>query len=76
MPSHPRCFDRQSVRQQGLAATYEKVKNRLDSFSPLGYSLTGVVVEVGAGVDSFRVGQPVACAGNQFAFHAEYNWVP
>src|SRR5215216_3083628 len=29
-----------SVRQQGLLATYQKVMNRLDSYTPLGYSLS------------------------------------
>jgi len=65
-----------SIQQQGLAATYQKVMNRLDSYTPLGYSLSGVVVEVGEGAEEFRVGQHVACAGNQYALHAEYNWVP
>jgi predicted dehydrogenase/threonine dehydrogenase-like Zn-dependent dehydrogenase len=66
----------QSVSQQGLAATYRKVSDRLDSYTPLGYSLSGEVVEVGAGVTEFSVGQRVACAGNAHALHAEYNWVP
>ena len=50
--------------------------NRLDSYTPLGYSLCGVVVEVGAGAEQFSVGQLVAAAGNEFALHAEVNWVP
>src|SRR3954447_18298597 len=50
--------------------------NKLDSYTPLGYSLCGVVVEVGAGAEEFSVGQVVAAAGNEFALHAEYNWVP
>ena len=66
----------QSVAQQGPVATYKKVMNRLDSYTPLGYSLAGVVVAVGAGADEFKVGQRVACAGNKYALHAEYNWVP
>lgn len=65
-----------TMAQQGPVATYKKVLNRLDSYTPLGYSLAGVVVEVGEGVTAFKVGQRVACGGNQFAFHAEYNWVP
>ena len=65
-----------SVRQQGLSATYQKVLHRLDSYTPLGYSLSGTVVEVGSGVEEIQLGQAVACAGNQYACHAEYNWVP
>jgi predicted dehydrogenase/threonine dehydrogenase-like Zn-dependent dehydrogenase len=64
------------VQQQGLAATYKKVMNKLDSYTPLGYSLSGVVTGVGAGAEEFKVGQLVACAGNEQALHAEYNWVP
>ena len=65
-----------TVSQQGAVATYKKVMNRLDSYTPLGYSLCGVVVEVGPGAEEFRVGNLVAAAGNEYALHAEYNWVP
>jgi predicted dehydrogenase/threonine dehydrogenase-like Zn-dependent dehydrogenase len=65
-----------SVAQQGAVATYKKVMNRLDSYTPLGYSLCGVVTEVGHGAEEFHVGQFVAAAGNEYALHAEYNWVP
>jgi predicted dehydrogenase/threonine dehydrogenase-like Zn-dependent dehydrogenase len=65
-----------TVAQQGATATYKKVMNRLDSYTPLGYSLCGVVIEVGAGADEFKVGQLVAAAGNEYALHAEYNWIP
>jgi len=65
-----------SVAQQGAVATYQKAMNRLDSYTPLGYSLCGVVVEVGAGAEQFSVGQLVAAAGNEFALHADVNWVP
>jgi predicted dehydrogenase/threonine dehydrogenase-like Zn-dependent dehydrogenase len=65
-----------TVSQQGAVATYKKVMNRLDSYTPLGYSLCGVVVEVGRGAEEFHVGQLVAAAGNEYALHAEYNWIP
>jgi len=64
------------VQQQGIRSTYQKVMNKLDSFTPLGYSLCGVVTEVGRGAEEFKVGQLVAAAGNEHALHAEYNWVP
>jgi predicted dehydrogenase/threonine dehydrogenase-like Zn-dependent dehydrogenase len=65
-----------SVQQQGLKPTYDKVMGKLDSWTPLGYSLCGIVEEVGAGAEEFHVGQVVACAGNAHALHAEWNWVP
>ncbi len=66
----------QSVAANGLAATYRKAMNKLDSYTPLGYSLCGVVEEVGAGIDDVAVGDLVACAGNEHALHSELNWVP
>src|SRR5687767_13237901 len=65
-----------SVAQQGALATYQKAMSRLDSYTPLGYSLCGVVIEVGAGAEQFSVGQLVAAAGNEFALHAGVNWIP
>ncbi len=65
-----------SVAQQGALATYQKAMGKLDSYTPLGYSLCGVVVEVGGGAEEFSVGDVVAAAGNEFALHAEVNWVP
>jgi predicted dehydrogenase/threonine dehydrogenase-like Zn-dependent dehydrogenase len=65
-----------SVAQQGAVTTYKKVMNRLDSYTPLGYSLCGMVTEVGRDAEEFRVGQLVAAAGNEYALHAEYNWIP
>jgi predicted dehydrogenase/threonine dehydrogenase-like Zn-dependent dehydrogenase len=66
----------QSVATNGLAATYRKVTSKLDSYTPLGYSLCGVVTAVGAGIDDVSVGDLVSCAGNEHALHAEVNWVP
>ncbi|MFJ8471092.1 bi-domain-containing oxidoreductase [Kitasatospora sp. NPDC094011] len=66
----------QSVAVNGLPATYRKVMGKLDSYTPLGYSLCGVVEQVGAGIDDVKVGDLVACAGNEHALHAELNWVP
>jgi predicted dehydrogenase/threonine dehydrogenase-like Zn-dependent dehydrogenase len=65
-----------AVRQQGVVAAYNKVMNKLDALTPLGYSLSGEVVAVGEGAEEFRVGQRVACAGAGYANHAEINFVP
>ncbi|MFI9759302.1 bi-domain-containing oxidoreductase [Streptomyces sp. NPDC051963] len=66
----------QSVATNGVPATYRKVMGKLDSYTPLGYSLCGVVEQVGAGIDDVKVGDLVSCAGNEHALHAELNWVP
>ncbi|MFJ8791339.1 bi-domain-containing oxidoreductase [Streptomyces sp. NPDC102462] len=66
----------QSVATNGVPATYRKVMGKLDSYTPLGYSLCGVVEQVGAGIEDVKAGDLVACAGNEHALHAELNWVP
>ncbi|MET7985007.1 MULTISPECIES: bi-domain-containing oxidoreductase [unclassified Streptomyces] len=66
----------QSMATNGVPATYRKVMGKLDSYTPLGYSLCGVVEQVGAGIDDVKAGDLVACAGNEHALHAELNWVP
>jgi predicted dehydrogenase/threonine dehydrogenase-like Zn-dependent dehydrogenase len=64
------------VQQEGLLTTYQKVMNRLDNLSPLGYSCAGVVKSVGDGVTDLRAGDAVACAGAGYASHAEIVSVP
>jgi predicted dehydrogenase/threonine dehydrogenase-like Zn-dependent dehydrogenase len=65
-----------TFRQQGLLATYQKVMNKLDKLTPLGYSLSGEVIAVGSGAEEFYIGQRVACGGAGYANHAEINFVP
>jgi predicted dehydrogenase/threonine dehydrogenase-like Zn-dependent dehydrogenase len=65
-----------SVARDGLRATRERVRRKLDSHVALGYSCAGVVEAVGAGVDDLRRGMRVACAGAGYASHAEQVWVP
>ena len=66
----------QKARKEGILATVEAAFNRLDQPMPLGYSSAGVIVELGAGMNGFQVGDRVACAGGGFAIHAEYVLVP
>ena len=66
----------ESVRQQGLLPTWEKVMNKLDTPTPLGYSSAGVVLEVGREAGEFHVGDRVACAGAGYAVHADVAYVP
>ncbi len=65
-----------TVQQQGVSATFNKVMNKLDSLTSLGYSLSGTIIAVGAEVDDLQVGQRVACAGAGYAVHAETVFVP
>ena len=59
-----------TIKNEGLTSTYSKVMNKLDALSPLGYSSSGVVIEVGSDVSRFKVGDRVACAGAGVANHA------
>jgi polar amino acid transport system substrate-binding protein len=64
-----------TLKQQGPVQTYRAVMKKLDAYSPLGYSSAGTVIEVGAGVSGFQVGDKAACAGGG-ANHAEIVSVP
>ena len=64
------------MRKDGLADTLAMVFQRLDAPVALGYSCAGVVVAVGDDAGEFRVGDRVACAGQNFASHAELVYVP
>jgi NADPH:quinone reductase-like Zn-dependent oxidoreductase len=65
-----------SARTLGWRSALEKVRNRLETPTPLGYSAAGVIVEVDPSNTRFRVGDRVACGGAECAFHAEYVAVP
>ncbi len=64
------------IASQGLSKASSQIGNHLTAMIPTGYSAAGVVVAVGSGVERFRPGDRVACAGAQSAFHAEYVCVP
>jgi predicted dehydrogenase/threonine dehydrogenase-like Zn-dependent dehydrogenase len=64
------------AKKEGIANTLQKVRSKLDSPIPLGYSCAGVVQEMGAGVDEFQTGDWVACGGAGYANHADFNVVP
>lgn len=62
------------LRRNGIGATIATIRARLDAFRPLGYSAAGIVVE--SRCPEYAAGDRVACAGAQYAHHAEYIAVP
>ena len=62
--------------QQGLKKALGKVDSSMDKLGSSGYSVSGEVVAVGAGVDGFHVGDLVSAGGAGLALHAEYVVVP
>ncbi len=64
------------ARTDGILAAYRAAKGRLDTFSPLGYSCAGEVLEVGPEVGEVSRGDLVSCAGAGYASHAEVVSVP
>ncbi len=66
----------ETARTLGWKAALAKVRNRLESPTPLGYSAAGVVVAVDDFNTRFRVGDRVAVGGAECAHHAEFVAVP
>jgi len=64
------------IKRDGLMNTINAVRARLDAPLALGYSCAGIVREVGRGAEEFSVGDGVACAGMNYASHAETVFVP
>ncbi|NPA80543.1 MAG: Gfo/Idh/MocA family oxidoreductase [Thermotogae bacterium] len=61
------------VKDFGPLFVYHKARSRAQALSPLGYSISGVVLE-----DSgpFKRGEPVVAVGGQYAHHMEVVSVP
>lgn len=66
----------QNIRKEGLKATLEKVRTKLDSLKALGYSTAGVVVGSMDTEGRYKPGDRVACAGQDYASHAEVVSIP
>ncbi len=65
-----------AIQKDGLKDTLQRVFERLDTPAALGYSCAGTVAAVGADASQFSVGDRVACAGQNYASHAEVVYVP
>ena len=66
----------QNLKKEGWAATLEKVRTKLDSLAALGYSTSGTVLSSLDRNGAVRTGDRVACAGADYASHAEIISVP
>src|ERR1700680_497207 len=64
------------IRRDGVFSAVAAVRGRLDQPNALGYSSSGTVTGVGEGVTDLSVGDRVACAGANYAVHAEFACVP
>jgi len=65
-----------TAKTLGWKTALDKVRNRLETPTPLGYSAAGVVEAVDPANTRFRVGDRVAVGGAECAFHAEFVAVP
>ena len=61
---------------RGLTHTRNVIQGKLAEGNPTGYSASGIVLEVGDGIENIQSGDRVACAGAQCAHHAEIIRVP
>lgn len=66
----------EKVKTDGIARALEGVRDKLDQSHAVGYSAAGVVIETANDVKDFRAGDRVACAGTDYASHAEVISVP
>jgi polar amino acid transport system substrate-binding protein len=66
----------QKVKSEGIAQALGDVRDKLDQSHAVGYSAAGVVIECAADVKGFAPGDRVACAGTDYASHAEIISVP
>ncbi|MFH1616624.1 MAG: bi-domain-containing oxidoreductase [Planctomycetota bacterium] len=64
------------TKKEGFIKTFREALGRLDNPVSLGYSCSGIIVEVGENVHKLCPGDRVGCIGAGCASHSEYVRVP
>ena len=64
------------IKSHGLKDAIVKVRSKIESRNPIGYSASGIVLETGKKIKNIKRGDKVACAGDKIANHAEFIAVP
>ena len=66
----------EKAKRDGIIVAYQQAQRRLEQYLPLGYSSAGIVDKISEDVKDFKIGDRVACAGAEFAWHADKISVP
>ena len=66
----------EKAKKDGLLIAYQQAQRRLEQYLPLGYSSAGVIEEISEGLTDFKIGDRVACAGAEYAWHADKISIP
>lgn len=63
-------------RNKGIKTTANKIASSEEAMKSQGYSISGIIEEIGKGVSGFEIGDLVSGGGQGFAVHAEYVVIP
>ena len=55
----------------GISKTINLIEDKVSNPTAIGYSSSGIVIDVGDDINDINIGDRVACAGSQGSFHAE-----
>lgn len=64
------------VKNQGLRYAQNKINYVTEKLNNIGYSVAGRIIELGEGINDFKIGDMVAAGGSGFAVHAGVVAVP
>jgi len=66
----------EKAKKDGLLIAYQQAQRRLEQYLPLGYSSAGVIEQISDDLTNFKIGDRVACAGAEYAWHADKISIP